>query len=587
MAEFVHRQMEEMIPELEQMQRVGIFTPNEVKVLVKKRRNFEYKLVQKQKQKKFFLSYAQFEICLLELITSRRKKINYVFKKKDIEYSIVDRIHRIFRACTIRWPHDLNLWLSHARFCVKWKKKVQLSKLNNRLVSLHGGDPYIWILAAKWEWEVCLSEENSRSLFLQALEIHKNNKKILIEYFRAELLFSEKMKRQLKILGSEIDKDDEQITKEKLLLSGEAGNIIYRNARSAFPDDFRLVIEFARVAANFIDTFGSSIYDGIVKDLRNHFSSEPFVRVTLAKLLLDVNTTGYTSTNKKLEQEFKDNQAYSEMEKAVEEFNTELMWDQYIQFAYQLACDEEMPESISQQRFDKFLSIVSKGKTDPSHYVLVMKLMMIRGLYTEAINFVGDAYKENGELCLLRLKAQCSADIEEPNFYYTLKYIQSTSIESQKSFWDQWMTWSIRNDDEELAKKIAVDLSDGYKEETTNKMRITYLQWLVLLHDAKYSFKMFLENFNSKCKSVDFHQELIVFYENCEISFNKLSQLYEKALHNHGNSHVHIWINYLRSARNHGKVTKCGSIYAEAIKALKPELVEQFITEYTSLYSSS
>lgn len=120
MAEFVLKRAEEMLPEFEQMERVGLFSDHEVrgcgvihmifhedfmlrfesllffqiKSIIKKTRNHEYKLVRRTKDKKDFLSYIQYKIHLLSLIGKRRKKSNYFFKKDEIEFAIVARIHR-------------------------------------------------------------------------------------------------------------------------------------------------------------------------------------------------------------------------------------------------------------------------------------------------------------------------------------------------------------------------------------------------------------------------------------------------------------------------------------------------------------
>ena len=47
MAERVQADLELMLTELEQMQRVGLLSPEETKLVIKKRKRFEYKL-QKQ-----------------------------------------------------------------------------------------------------------------------------------------------------------------------------------------------------------------------------------------------------------------------------------------------------------------------------------------------------------------------------------------------------------------------------------------------------------------------------------------------------------------------------------------------------------
>ena len=75
MAELVEHNLEGMLNELEQIQRVELLSPEEVKEVVKRRQRFEYKLQKRQKKKEDILAYIQYECALLQLIEMRRDKI--------------------------------------------------------------------------------------------------------------------------------------------------------------------------------------------------------------------------------------------------------------------------------------------------------------------------------------------------------------------------------------------------------------------------------------------------------------------------------------------------------------------------------
>jgi U3 small nucleolar RNA-associated protein 6 len=55
MAEVVHRNLELMLPELEELERSGIFSPEEIKEIVRRRRSMEYKLQRRPVRKGDFL----------------------------------------------------------------------------------------------------------------------------------------------------------------------------------------------------------------------------------------------------------------------------------------------------------------------------------------------------------------------------------------------------------------------------------------------------------------------------------------------------------------------------------------------------
>uniref|UniRef100_A0AAQ4PK65 UTP6 small subunit processome component n=1 Tax=Gasterosteus aculeatus aculeatus TaxID=481459 RepID=A0AAQ4PK65_GASAC len=72
MAEIVQHRIEERIPELEQLERVGLFTKKEVKSIIKRATALEYKLHRLIVNKDDFIAYIQYEINILELIKKRR-----------------------------------------------------------------------------------------------------------------------------------------------------------------------------------------------------------------------------------------------------------------------------------------------------------------------------------------------------------------------------------------------------------------------------------------------------------------------------------------------------------------------------------
>ena len=127
MAERVQQDLELMITELEQMQRVGLLSAEETKMVIKKRKRFEYKMQKQTKIKEDILAYIQYECSLLDLIELRRDKIGYLHKKNEIDDAIAKRIHRLFKITEHRFGHvDEKVWITHlgkSKFHEKLKKK--------------------------------------------------------------------------------------------------------------------------------------------------------------------------------------------------------------------------------------------------------------------------------------------------------------------------------------------------------------------------------------------------------------------------------------------------------------------------------
>lgn len=67
--------MEEMVPELEELEKKGYFTRKEVKQIVQRRQEFEYQLKRRAALKQDFYRYIEYETKLEDLRQLRKKKL--------------------------------------------------------------------------------------------------------------------------------------------------------------------------------------------------------------------------------------------------------------------------------------------------------------------------------------------------------------------------------------------------------------------------------------------------------------------------------------------------------------------------------
>ena len=231
MAEIIQERIEDRLPELEQLERIGLFSRAEIKAIIKKASDLEYKIQRRTLFKEDFINYVQYEINLLELIQRRRARIGYSFKKDEIENSIVHRVQGVFRRASAKWKDDVQLWLSYVVFCKKWATKAQLSKVFSAMLAIHSNKPALWIMAAKWEMEDRLSSESARQLFLRALRFHPECPKLYQEYFRMELMHAEKLRKEKQEFET-AKMDVENLEYSEEILKGELARIIYKNSVS-------------------------------------------------------------------------------------------------------------------------------------------------------------------------------------------------------------------------------------------------------------------------------------------------------------------------------------------------------------------
>ncbi|KAJ1962279.1 U3 snoRNP protein [Dipsacomyces acuminosporus] len=215
MAEAVQYHLEQMVPELEDLERKKLFTKVELKAIVKKRTKFEYSLKRRQVARADFLRYIEYEINVDLLRKKRKQRLGIRGKTTISDYSIEQRVLSLFERALVRHSKDLNLWIQYIEY-VKGRISKESGEANTRLLSklyvrgiqAHPFEVRLWLMAASFEFEVNGNGSAARLLLQRALRLNPKEKKLWLEYFRLELLFIEKIKARRRILGIDNDNDN-------------------------------------------------------------------------------------------------------------------------------------------------------------------------------------------------------------------------------------------------------------------------------------------------------------------------------------------------------------------------------------------
>jgi U3 small nucleolar RNA-associated protein 6 len=117
MAELVQRHMESMAEEIEEMRRTKLYTLEETRLILKTRKEFEYKINGVSKNLQDFKEYILYEKVLLKQIHNRRDKNMIAERKSGIEYKILRRIKNLYEIALQRFSNDFSLCLSYFKFC--------------------------------------------------------------------------------------------------------------------------------------------------------------------------------------------------------------------------------------------------------------------------------------------------------------------------------------------------------------------------------------------------------------------------------------------------------------------------------------
>jgi len=274
--------MEEMLGEVEQMERVNLLTNKEVKELIKKRKHHEYKIQKRTKQKTDFLSYIQYETNLLNLLSMRRENIGYQHKKAEIEGAIRTRINKLFKILEHRFQSDVSVWLSHIQFLqqVNWESSV--SRVYLRMLQVHSDKPGLWVSAAKWEFEKVNNPDNGRQIMLRGLRFLPKSWTLHREYLKFELLYVEQLRKRSVVLGDSQDKKEDTVMDcgiVRLVIQSAVGEI-------NCPE---FIISLIDTVGKF--TFAVGIVDELLEQLREKFPTSHVTWDTIARMELMVEGT--------------------------------------------------------------------------------------------------------------------------------------------------------------------------------------------------------------------------------------------------------------------------------------------------------
>ncbi|NXF90340.1 UTP6 protein, partial [Eubucco bourcierii] len=592
MAERIEQRLEDRVPELEQLERVGLFTHKEIRAILRKASALEYKIQRRALRKEDFINYIQYEINLLELIKKRRARIGYSFKKEEIEFSILQRVHSLFKRATGKWKDDVQLWLSHVAFCKQWNTKHQLSKVFSSMLAIHPNKPALWIMAAKWEMETRLSSESARHLFLRALRFHPECPKLYQEYFRMELMNAEKQRKEKKEFErAKMDLGEFSYSEE--ILNGEMARIIYRDAAQKIKGaEFHLAV--LSIAKLF--DFTQDLQKEILESLQTKFADDPLMWDYMARRELELgslqSTEHSTKQMKVSEMTQREERCCAVFEEAVGAVPTEDMWKCYITFCLERYNRKTNSAELKQKRLERALNVFDKAHESSllpeALYKLWLQLLLEFSLSEKAAK-VAEAVTKRFSLSVeawqmrLQVLIQLKSDDVPQCFEEAIKHMKSKGTLPLWTLWVEWSEGTNSKEDTETLYQRSLRATTPAESVT---MKEKYLDWTYRNHGYKKVKKVFTSLCENRPFSIDFFKKMIqIEKEQDACKMLHLREYYERALREFGSTDSDLWVDYIREELSHpqGKPENCGNIHWRAMKMLQGDLVEDFVSKHTLL----
>lgn len=200
MGDLIQKILEEMIPELEDLQKKGLFSKTEVKSIVRKRTDFEYKIKARVPKLNDFLRYVQYEMNL-ELLRTKRKNKFENMKPSSSDHSSTRRVCFIFERALRRFGDVVSLWLQYIEYCRRSGSSKRLDKVFPKAVQSHPLVPKLWLRAAQFEFEDNNHVEAARVFLQRGLRMVPGSRELWLYMIEMELRYINRLRERKTRLG--------------------------------------------------------------------------------------------------------------------------------------------------------------------------------------------------------------------------------------------------------------------------------------------------------------------------------------------------------------------------------------------------
>ncbi|RCK63883.1 U3 small nucleolar RNA-associated protein 6 [Candida viswanathii] len=205
MAEKVRYYLEQSVPELEDLKSKGLFDKNEITMIMRRRTDFEHRIMGRGCKPKDFLRYSEFESNLEKLRKKRYNRLSRVglidTKPSISDWAGTRRIMFILDRSTRRYPGETELWSQYLRFAKQNGAIKVIYKVYSRLLQLQPRNIDAWLSAAKYEFETNANAKGARVLFQKGLRINPESAELWLNYAQFELTYISKLLARRKVLG--------------------------------------------------------------------------------------------------------------------------------------------------------------------------------------------------------------------------------------------------------------------------------------------------------------------------------------------------------------------------------------------------
>lgn len=194
--------LEKSIPELEDLEKKGLFKRKEINMIVRRRTDFEHRIAGRGSKPADFLAYVKFEKNVDRLRAKRYARMKeHIDRTPSVSsWSIPQRILFVFQRGTNKFPSSMELWAAYLKYARKQESVKVVYDVYSRLLSLQPRNVDVWLSAAKWEFEYNKNVNGARALFKRCLRFNTEEERVWLEFIKFELNYLSKLLTRRKLL---------------------------------------------------------------------------------------------------------------------------------------------------------------------------------------------------------------------------------------------------------------------------------------------------------------------------------------------------------------------------------------------------
>lgn len=201
MSDRVRFYIEGSVKELKDLKQRGIFEQGELSHIMKRRTEYEHRLLSRKVKHEDFLAYAKFEMQVDRLRMLRIKRLRLGTRKSISDWAGSRRINFILERGTKRFPANLKLWMALIEYAHKQQSVNVVNRALASMLRLHTTEPEVWVYVSKYQMEENASVPEARAVLQRGIRFNPSSQYLWLEYMRLELIYVAKILARRQILG--------------------------------------------------------------------------------------------------------------------------------------------------------------------------------------------------------------------------------------------------------------------------------------------------------------------------------------------------------------------------------------------------